>query len=105
LKWTVGTPNGAAKVNVSVYCNPAQWKSCTTASGAKNGYVLQWAQAYGSAQFLRKRAQIFIETSRLSLPQALHIVAGFRSVSDGAITFWPTLASKCPWLSKFFING
>jgi hypothetical protein len=78
--WTVGTPNGTAKVNVSVYCNPAQLKSCNTASGVKNGYVLQWAQPYNSAQFLKKRTQIFIETSRLSLPQALHIVAGIRSV-------------------------
>jgi hypothetical protein len=78
--WTVGTPNGKVKVSVSVYCNPAQFKSCTTASGTKNGYVLLWAQPYQSTQFLKKQTQIFLETSRLTLPQALHIVAGVRSL-------------------------
>ncbi len=62
--WRVGTPNGAVKVNGSVYCNPAQWTSCTSASGVKNGYVLQWAQPYKPGQFLKKRTQIFIEPSR-----------------------------------------
>jgi hypothetical protein len=78
--WTVGTPNGKAKVAVSVYCNPAQFKSCTAASGTKNGYVLQWAQPYKPTQFLKRQTQIFLETSRLTLPQALHIVAGLRSL-------------------------
>jgi hypothetical protein len=78
--WTVGTPNGKVKVAVAVYCNPAQFKSCTTASGIKNGYVLQWVQPYKSTQFLRKQTQIFLETSQLTLPQVLHIVAGVRSL-------------------------
>ena len=91
--WTVGTPSGAAKVGVSVYCNPAQFKSCTTASGVKHGYVLQWAQPYKSTQFLKKRTQIYIETSRLTLPQALHVVAGLRSVNSAA-TSPPSAAPK-----------
>jgi hypothetical protein len=78
--WAVGIPNGTVKVRVSVYCDPAQFKSCTTASGVKNGYVLQWAQPYKSSQFLKKQTQMFIDTSRLTLPQALHIVAGVRSL-------------------------
>ncbi len=78
--WTVGTPNGKVKVAVFVYCNPAQFKSCTTASGTKNGYVLQWVQPYNPTQFLKRQTQIFLETSRLTLPQALHIVAGVRSL-------------------------
>ena len=77
--WTVGIPNGTVKVRVSVYCDPAQFKSCNTASGVKNGYVLQWAQPYKS-QFLKKQTQMFIDTSRLTLPQALHVVAGVRPV-------------------------
>ncbi|HTT89853.1 MAG TPA: hypothetical protein VMF65_09895 [Acidimicrobiales bacterium] len=82
--WTVGTPNGSVRVGVSVYCNPAQFKSCTTASGLKNGYLLQWAQPYKSTQFLKKKTQIYIETSRLTLPQALHVVAGLSSVGAAA---------------------
>ena len=78
--WTVGTPDGPAKVNVSVYCNPAQLKSCTTASGFRNGYVLQWAQPYKSSQVLKKATRIFIETSKLTLTEALHVVAGVRPV-------------------------
>ncbi len=78
--WAVGIPNGTVKVRVSVYCDPAQFKSCNTASGVKNGYVLQWAQPYKSTQFLKKQTQMFIDTSRLTLAQALHVVAGMRSV-------------------------
>ncbi|HXW80145.1 MAG TPA: hypothetical protein VEJ84_11645 [Acidimicrobiales bacterium] len=78
--WTVGIPNGTVKVRVSVYCDPAQFKSCNTASGVKNGYVLQWAQPYKSSQFLKKQTQMFIDTSKLTLAQALHIVAGVRSL-------------------------
>jgi hypothetical protein len=77
--WTVGIPNGTVKVRVSVYCDPEQFKTCTTASGLKNGYVLQWAQPYKSNQFLKKQTQMFIDTSLLTLPQALHIVAGARA--------------------------
>lgn len=78
--WTVGVPNGAVTVRVSVYCDPAQFKGCNTASGAQNGYVLQWAQPYISGTAPKKQTQMFIDTSRLTLPQALHIVAGVRSV-------------------------
>jgi hypothetical protein len=78
--WTVGIPNGTVKVGVSVYCAPAQFKTCTTASGVKNGYVLQWAQPYKSTQFLKKQTEIIVETSKLTLAQALHIVAGLRSL-------------------------
>jgi hypothetical protein len=78
--WTVGIPSGALKVRVSVYCDPAQFKSCTTASGVKNGYVLQWAQPYKFATTPKKQTQMFIDTSRLTLTQALHVVAGVRSL-------------------------
>ncbi|HXW78959.1 MAG TPA: hypothetical protein VEJ84_05645 [Acidimicrobiales bacterium] len=78
--WIVGIPKGTVEVRVSVYCDPAQFQSCTTASGAKNGYVLQWAQPYTSAQYLKKQTQMFMDTSRLTLAQAFHIVAGVRSV-------------------------
>ena len=78
--WTVGIPNGSVRVHVSVYCDPAQFKSCTTASGVKNGYVLQWAQPYKFGTSPNKQTQMFIDTSLLTLPQALHIVAGFRSL-------------------------
>jgi hypothetical protein len=78
--WIVGIPKGTVEVRVSVYCDPEQFKSCTTASGVKNGYVLQWAQPYTSAQYLKKQTQMFIDTSQLTLDQAFHIVAGIRSV-------------------------
>jgi hypothetical protein len=78
--WIVGIPNGIVEVRVSVYCDPEQFKSCTTASGVKNGYVLQWAQPYTPAQYLKKQTQMFIDTSQLTLNQAFHIVAGIRSV-------------------------
>jgi len=77
--WIVGIPNGVVQVRVSVYCDPAQFKNCTTASGVKNGYVLQWAQPYTSAQYLKKQTQMFVDTSRLTLAQAFHIVAGVRA--------------------------
>jgi hypothetical protein len=78
--WNVGVPKGSVKVRVSVYCDPAQFKSCTTASGVKNGYVLQWAQPYQFGTSPKKRTQMFIDTSRLTLAQALHVVAGMRSL-------------------------
>jgi hypothetical protein len=78
--WIVGIPKGIVEVRVSVYCDPAQFKSCTTASGVNNGYVLQWAQPYTQAQYLKKQTQMFIDTSRLTLTQAFHIVAGVRPV-------------------------
>ncbi len=78
--WTVGIPNGTVKVRVSVYCDPAQFKSCTTASGVKNGYVLQWAQPYKFGTSPKKNTQMFMDTSRLTLTQGLHVVAGVRSL-------------------------
>ncbi len=78
--WTVGIPKGSVNVKVSVYCDPAQFKSCTTASGVKNGYVLQWAQPYQFGTSPKKQTQMFIDTSLITLTQALHIVAGFRSL-------------------------
>ncbi len=78
--WTVGIPSGTVKVRVSVYCDETQFKSCTTASGVKNGYVLQWAQPYKFGTSPKKQTQMFIDTSLLTLPQALHVVAGIRSL-------------------------
>jgi hypothetical protein len=78
--WNVGIPNGQVKVRVSVYCSPAALKYCTTASGVKAGYVLQWAQPYKFGTSPKKQTQMFMDTSRLSLPQALHVVAGIRSL-------------------------
>jgi hypothetical protein len=78
--WKVAIPYGTVNVRVSVYCDPQQFKSCTTASGVKNGYVLEWAQPYRSNAFFKKQTQMFMDTSRLSLPQALHVVAGVRPV-------------------------
>jgi hypothetical protein len=78
--WKVGIPNGTVSVRVSVYCDPEQFKTCTAASGAKNGYVLEWAQPYRSNAFFKKQTQMFMDTSRLTLPQALHVVAGVRPV-------------------------
>jgi hypothetical protein len=78
--WTVGIPNGTVKVRVSVYCDPTQFKSCTTASGVKNGYVLQWAQPYKFGTSPKKNTQMFMDTSLLTLTQALHVVAGVRAL-------------------------
>jgi hypothetical protein len=78
--WNVGIPNGHVKVRVSVYCSPAVLMYCTTASGVKSGYILQWAQPYQFGTSPKKQTQMFIDTSRLTLPQALHIVAGIRSL-------------------------
>jgi hypothetical protein len=78
--WTVGIPNATVKVKVSVYCDPSQFKSCTTASGVKNGYVLEWAQPYQFGTSPKKNTQLFMDTSRLTLTQALHVVAGVRSL-------------------------
>ena len=78
--WNVGIPKGSVKVRVSVYCSPAVLKYCTTASGVKSGYVLQWAQPYQFGTSPRKQTEMFIDTSRLTLPQALHVVAGIRAL-------------------------
>jgi len=78
--WKVGIPGGSVNVRVSVYCDPEQFSSCTTASGVKNGYLLEWAQPYQAASGLKKKTQMSVDTSKLTLTQALHIVAGMRSV-------------------------
>jgi hypothetical protein len=78
--WNVGIPNGNVKVKVSVYCSPAVMKYCTTAAGVKSGYVLQWSQPYQFGTSPKKQTQMFIDTSRLTLTQALHVVAGIRSL-------------------------
>jgi hypothetical protein len=78
--WNVGIPNGSVKVRVSVYCSPAVLKYCTTAAGVKSGYLLEWAQPYQFGTSPKKQTQMFMDTSRLTLPQALHVVAGIRSL-------------------------
>ena len=78
--WSVGIPKGSVKVRVSVYCSPAVLKYCTTAAGVKSGYVLQWSQPYQFGTSPKKQTEMFIDTSRLTLPQGLHIVAGIRSL-------------------------
>lgn len=78
--WNVGIPKGSVKVRVSVYCSPTVLKYCTTAAGVKSGYLLQWAQPYRFGTSPRKQTQMFMDTSRLTLPQALHVVAGIRSL-------------------------
>jgi hypothetical protein len=78
--WNVGIPKAMATVRVSVYCSPAVLKFCTVANGVKSGYVLQWAQPYQFGTSPKKQTQMFIDTSLLTLPQALHIVAGIRSL-------------------------
>ncbi len=78
--WNVGIPNGSVKVRVSVYCSPSVLKYCTTAAGVKSGYLLEWAQPYQFGTSPKKQTQMFMDTSRLTLPQALHVVAGIRSL-------------------------
>jgi len=67
---------GGAIIHVSVYCDPSQFKNCTLASGVKNGYLLQWSQPYKPTQTLKKRTQIYLDTSLLTLAQALSIAGG-----------------------------
>jgi hypothetical protein len=76
--WNVGIPKDMVTVRVSVYCSPAVLKYCTTAYGVNGGYVLQWAQPYRFGTSPEKLTQMFIDTSRLTLSQALNIVAGIR---------------------------
>jgi hypothetical protein len=78
--WNVGIPRAMVSVRVSVYCSPAVLKYCTVANGVKSGYVLQWAQPYQFGTSPAKQTQMFIDTSLLTLPQALHIVAGVRAL-------------------------
>jgi hypothetical protein len=78
--WNVGIPKAMVSVRVSVYCSPAVLKYCTVANGVKSGYVLQWAQPYEFGTSPAKRTQMFMDTSLLTLSQALHVVAGIRSL-------------------------
>jgi hypothetical protein len=77
----VGTRTvGHLDIHVSVYCDAAHLKSCTLASGVQSGYVLQWTQPFKSSQFFKERTQMFLDTSRLTLSQALNIAQGFEPV-------------------------
>ena len=78
--WNVGIPKAMVSVRVSVYCSPAVLKYCTVANGVKSGYVLEWAQPYQFGTSPAKQTEMFIDTSLLTLPQALHIVAGIRAL-------------------------
>ncbi len=78
--WNVGIPKTMVSVRVSVYCSPAVLKYCTVPNGVKAGYVLQWAQPYEFGTSPAKQTQMFMDTSLLTLPQALHVVAGIRSL-------------------------
>ena len=78
--WNVGIPKDMVSVRVSVYCSPAVLKYCTVANGVKSGYVLQWAQPYQFGTSPAKQTAMFMDTSLLTLSQALHVVAGIRSL-------------------------
>jgi hypothetical protein len=78
--WNVGIPKAMVSVRVSVYCSPAVLKYCTVGNGVKSGYVLEWAQPYQFGTSPAKQTEMFIDTSLLTLPQALHIVAGIRAL-------------------------
>ncbi|HEX4518104.1 MAG TPA: hypothetical protein VH063_00850 [Gaiellaceae bacterium] len=71
------TVNGL-KVRVSVYCDPMQFSKCTLDSGIKNGYVLQWTQPSTRAGTFAKSTKMFMDSSRLTLKNALTIAAGAR---------------------------
>jgi hypothetical protein len=98
--WNVGIPKDMVSVKVSVYCDPAVLKNCTVANGVKSGYVLQWAQPYQFGTSPAKQTQMFIDTSLLTLPQALHIVAGIRALgtakaADLQSLGEPRITAKC----------
>jgi hypothetical protein len=71
---------GDLTIDVSVFCDAAHIKRCTLSSGVRNGYVLQWRQPFKSTQFLKVRTQMFLDTSRLTLAQALNVARGFEAV-------------------------
>jgi hypothetical protein len=71
---------GSDTIHISVYCDPSQMKTCTLASGVKNGYLLQWAQPYKPTQALKKRTQMSLDTSLLTLTQAMSVVGGLKPV-------------------------
>ena len=98
--WNVGIPKDMVSVKVSVYCDPAVLKNCTVASGVKSGYVLQWAQPYQFGTSPAKQTEMFIDTSLLTLPQALHIVAGIRALGTSKAAGLqalgePRITAKC----------
>jgi hypothetical protein len=98
--WNVGIPKDMVSVKVSVYCSPAVLKYCTVANGVKSGYVLQWAQPYQFGTSPAKQTEMFIDTSLLTLPQALHIVAGIRALgttkaADLQSIGEPSVTAKC----------
>lgn len=66
------------KVRVSVYCDPMQFSKCTLSSGFKNGYVLQWTQPSTQGGTFTKSTRMFMDSSRLTLKNALTIAAGAR---------------------------
>jgi hypothetical protein len=78
--WNVGIPKTMVSVRVSVYCSPAVLKYCAVANGVKSGYILEWAQPYEFGTSPAKQTQMFMDTSLLTLAQALHVVAGIRSL-------------------------
>jgi hypothetical protein len=98
--WNVGIPKAMVSVKVSVYCSPAVLKYCTVPNGVKSGYVLQWAQPYQFGTSPAKQTEMFIDTSLLTLPQALHIVAGIRALgttkaADLQSLGEPVVTAKC----------
>ena len=98
--WNVGIPKAMVSVRVSVYCSPAVLKYCTVANGVKSGYVLEWAQPYQFGTSPAKQTEMFIDTSLLTLPQALHIVAGIRALgttkaADLQSLGEPSVTAKC----------
>ena len=98
--WNVGIPKDMVSVKVSVYCSPAVLKYCTVANGVKSGYVLQWAQPYQFGTSPAIQTEMFIDTSLLTLPQVLHIVAGIRALgttkaADLQSIGEPSVSAKC----------
>ncbi len=70
------------------------------ANGVKSGYVLQWAQPYQFGTSPAKQTEMFIDTSLLTLPQALHIVAGIRALGTTKAANLqsigePSVSAKC----------
>jgi hypothetical protein len=59
------------RVPVMVYCNRPG--TCRLADGFRHGYVLQWRMPPVNEPPLRGRTQIFMDSSRLTLPQLLKI--------------------------------
>jgi hypothetical protein len=84
--WNVGIPKAMVSVAVSVHCSPAVLKYCTVANGVKSGYQLGWVQPYQFGTSPQKQTEMYIETSLLTLPQALHIVAGIRALGTTKAT-------------------